>query len=97
MQLKENIYVIYDAKAKVYTQPFYALNDNVALRIGMDLANQKDSGFSSHPEDYSLFRIGIYDALNAHIEMTKQECLAKLHHLVVDVLPDDSSVTDKVK
>lgn len=74
--MKHNIYSIYDTKAECYTLPFYYQHDGQALRIFSDWVNDDSNPFSKHPEDYTLFKIGIYDETNATLEQSKIESLS---------------------
>lgn len=54
-------YSLFDSKAKLFSQPFFALNDAVAKRMCAATANDEKSSLAQHPEDYSLFHIGEFD------------------------------------
>lgn len=56
-----NIYALYDLKALNYSNPFYAVNDALALRMTIDAASSPDTLLNLHPADFQLFRIGEYD------------------------------------
>jgi len=51
-------YSIFDAKAQAFIQPFFMLNDAVALRIFEECANDVSHQFCKFAEDYVLYRIG---------------------------------------
>lgn len=53
-------YSLFDSKAKLFSQPFFALNDAVAKRM-CHASAQGDSALAKNPEDYSLFHIGEFD------------------------------------
>lgn len=55
------VYTIADKKAECYSQPFYALTDQAAVRTFRDAVNTDDSPYNRHPEDYSLFSIADFD------------------------------------
>lgn len=55
------MFSIFDTKADVYSQPFYALTDHAAIRTFTDAVNLKDSPYNRHPGDYQLFAIGDFD------------------------------------
>jgi len=65
MQMK--IYTIYDSKAEAYLQPFFMQSNGAAIRAFTDLANDPQHVFGKHPEDYTLFDIGVYDESTAAI------------------------------
>jgi len=56
-----NMYSIYDSKSKVYSKPFYCLNQDIALRSIVDLLTNGDSDPRRHPEDFHLYYIGEFD------------------------------------
>lgn len=66
--MKLNAYVIYDNKAKIYNKPFFFVNDSVALRAAQDLVNDRNTDVHSHPEDFTLWRVGSYDDVTARFE-----------------------------
>ncbi|AXH74087.1 MAG: nonstructural protein [Microviridae sp.] len=57
----KNVYTVYDSKALVYGNPFYSVNDQVALRDFSQAAGDPGSLISKAPVDYTLFKIGSYD------------------------------------
>lgn len=55
------IFSIYDVKAEVYLQPFFAANAAVAERIMTDEVRNPNSVFSRHPRDFQLFKVGDFN------------------------------------
>lgn len=53
-------YSIFDTKALVYSTPWFQVNDQVAVRIVSELANDPSTNVGRHPSDYILYRIGSY-------------------------------------
>lgn len=66
------VYNIHDAKAEVYLPPFFARANGEAIRIFSNFANDPQHPVGEHPEDYSLFRIGIYDQSNGVVAGLKE-------------------------
>lgn len=60
MELKLNVYAIYDSKSKQYENPFYVRMRGEALRMFADETNRPESKIYKHPEDYTLFELGTY-------------------------------------
>lgn len=58
--MKLNLYVIRDQRTS-YMTPSVDYNDASAVRNFEHAVLQKDSLFNSHAEDYSLYRIGVFD------------------------------------
>jgi len=56
-----NAYVVYDSAAQIYNKPFYLINDQVAMRAAQDLIDDQNTDIARHPEQFSMFKIGIYD------------------------------------
>lgn len=54
-------FTVYDVKAGAYLPPFFMRSNAAAMRAFSDAVNGGNEQFSSHPEDYVLFRIGTYD------------------------------------
>lgn len=54
-------YTVYDNKALIYNQPFYAATDGAALRMFEELANDLATTVGRHPGDYSMWWCGTYD------------------------------------
>ncbi len=67
----KNIYVIYDSKAGLYNTPFFMVNDQVALRSFTDLSQDKSTDVGRHPEDFTLFKVGLYDDVIADFQLFK--------------------------
>ncbi len=56
--MKQQIFTIYDSKAKAYLTPFFMHNNDMAMRVFADCTNDPGHQFGKHPEDYTLFNIG---------------------------------------
>lgn len=65
--MKHNMYAIYDTAAGMYLRPFTAIADGQAQRGFSDIIMDKDHEFGKHPEDYTLFKVGIFDDNNGEI------------------------------
>ncbi|WNK14653.1 MAG: nonstructural protein [Microvirus sp.] len=59
--MKYNVFSLYDTKSASYSQPFYSVNADVAVRSVVDLAADKSNAVGKHPGDYSLFCLGSFD------------------------------------
>ena len=57
------IFTVYDSKAAIYGQPFYAVTDGIALRMFSDAVNNHspDNALNRYPEDFTLYYIGEFD------------------------------------
>ena len=56
-----NAYSLFDRKALIYSQPFYAPNDSVAMRTVGDACADPNTNLGRHPGDYVLFFVGSFD------------------------------------
>ena len=77
-----NIYSVYDSKSEAYSLPFYYQHDGQALRTFRDWVNDITTPYGKHPEDYCLFKIGMYDEVNGTITQDKIESMAHGHTLL---------------
>lgn len=66
--MKKNMYSIFDTKAKVYSDPFYTLNDSIARRMFENLVNDPQTDVFKHPNDFQLFLVGEYDDQTGKID-----------------------------
>ena len=56
------MYAVYDSKTELYQPPFVQMNDATAQRLFEQAVNNPTGQIHQSPEDYTLFRIGFYDA-----------------------------------
>lgn len=61
--MKSGLYTIRDDVMAIYNNPFAQINDATAIRSFNNELERggPDSLFSSHPADFSLYRIGYFD------------------------------------
>jgi len=75
--MKFQAYTIYDSKEEIYCQPFFLLNEAVAIRQLSDMVNDEKTKISKHPADYSLWHLGSYEDSSATIDPLKsKKCIA---------------------
>lgn len=80
--MKLNAYSIYDTASGAYTRPFFLQSDAQALRTFKDVCNDSEHEIGKHPEDYTLFRIGIFDDNRAELIKETPEALATALEMV---------------
>ncbi len=73
--MKTQLYAIYDTAAGIYTRQVFAQADGVITREFSDLVTNAESPYGQHPEDYSIFRLGVFDDQTGKITDEKNECL----------------------
>ena len=59
--MRHKLFSVYDSAAEAYLPPFILPNVQMAQRIFGDCINSPEHQFSKHPEDYTLFELGIFD------------------------------------
>jgi len=57
----KKIFAVYDSKANVYSNPFYAVNAAVALRDFKRAAMDTQSDLNKFPADYCLTEFGSFN------------------------------------
>jgi hypothetical protein len=67
LDMDKSIYSIYDKKSELYQSPFAELNNGVATRAIQDVLQQKQHQFYNHSEDYSLYKLGIFDEIQGQV------------------------------
>ena len=55
------VYAIYDMAAGAYLQPFYQMNDVLAIRLFAGTVNDEKSIFNQAPQDFTLHGLGEFD------------------------------------
>lgn len=65
--MKMKIYAIYDSVSVAYMQPFFCINEQVAMRHFRNLANDSQSNIARNPQDFVLYQIGTFDDQSAEI------------------------------
>lgn len=79
--MKLFMYSIFDSASGVYDRPFCALTDAAAIRSFADIAVDESTPIGRHPEDFSLFRVGLFDDNKGAIEPQNAECISRAHEL----------------
>ncbi len=74
--MKLNIYSIFDTAAGLYSRPILCSSDGEAMRVFFDLTGDAEHPVGRHPEDYSLFRLGIFDDTIGNLINEGNECLS---------------------
>jgi len=61
-------FAVLDSKAKAFLPPFFCAEVGIATRLFGDMVNEAGHQFNMHPEDYSLFEVGLFDNITALLE-----------------------------
>ena len=94
--MRLNVYTIFDTASGAYMRPFFMQSDGQAIRSFKDIALDADHAIGAHPEDYSLWRIGMFNDNNAKIEAEQKECLATALELVASAREVNRDNMDKL-
>ncbi len=68
-------FTIRDSAAEAFMRPFFAQSKGAAIRSFSDEVNGGDSPISQHPEDYTLFELGVFDELTGRLSPTEPQSL----------------------
>lgn len=63
-----NVYAIFDLKSRVYSRPFFCINNDVAVRSFTHLATDAATEVGRNPLDFALYCVGTYDDDTAHLQ-----------------------------
>lgn len=66
--MKLSVYSIFDNAAGAFMQPFFMVNDGMAVRAFSDTANTADSSIKAHPDQFSLYRVGTWNDASGYLE-----------------------------
>jgi len=72
------IFSIYDTKSKLYSRPFYSVEDADAVRSASRAVNDPASDFFHFPEDFVLFKLGAFDDVSGVITPCVPESFGSL-------------------
>lgn len=84
-EYSHKIYTMYDAKAKSYFQPFFMINDEVAIRAVQQAVNEQGHQFNKFPEDFYLYEIGEYDEKTGMVKHKDKRAIATAVELLENV------------
>jgi hypothetical protein len=87
--MKLNFYSVFDKAIGAYTRPFVMQSDGQAMRQFADEATKEGTPIEKHPEDYALFRIGVFNESTGEITPEEPLCLVRAHELA-EVLGKES-------
>jgi len=74
--MKTQLYAIFDTASGVYSKPLFARADGEVTREFQTLCTDAEHPYGQHPEDYSLYRLGIFDDQTGKLTNEENECLA---------------------
>lgn len=55
------MFSIFDRKALTYHPPYYAVNEQAAIRTLHDVVADTNTNIGRHPNDFVLYLVGVYD------------------------------------
>lgn len=65
--MKFVILSVFDVAAGVFQRPFISIAKGEAIRSWSDVCADVSHPFGQHPEDYTLFQIGMFDDANGDL------------------------------
>jgi hypothetical protein len=68
---------VYDDKACFFGIPFHSLTDNEAIRSFADAVRDPQTRLALHPDDYTLYHVGVFDDNAGVIEPVKPAYLSR--------------------
>lgn len=79
-----NIFAVLDHKASAYAQPFFMPTKAQASRAFGDVSLDQKSDIARHPEDYSLYHLGVFHQDTGKIvSFDKPEVICKALDFIV--------------
>lgn len=66
--MKLLVFAVFDAAVEAFMVPMFFDAKGQAIRIFSDACNKEGHDFNAHPEDYTLFHIGMYDPKKGLLE-----------------------------
>ena len=86
MQNQLEVYSIYDSAMQNFKVPFFMINQAVAIRTFTNLVEDSNNvDIHNHPQEFSLFHIGKYDALTGKIESIQPTCVYSGNEAVIQI------------
>lgn len=76
------VYSFYDAKAQMFSVPFFLHSDGQAVRAAIDMGEDLSTRIGRHPEDFILYRIGTFDDGNAVVTAMAPESLGPVSSMI---------------
>lgn len=67
--------VLFDNAAGAYSRPMFDVSRGSAVRAFMDEVKKESSPIYAHPEDYSLYEVGIYSDHDAGFTLVQAPLL----------------------
>lgn len=76
------IFTVLDMTAERFHEPFFALNEAVALRSFGNAVNSPDSAIHAHPEDYALYCVGTWNGETGEVVSEEPRKVASATSLI---------------
>lgn len=67
---KKMLFAVRDNKAGYFMSPFCAVSEGYAERAFVDACADVNTVLSKHPEDYTLYSLGVFDEITGEITST---------------------------
>ena len=93
--MKLNFYSVFDTAVGAYMRPFVMQSDGQAVRSFTDEATNAETPIAQHPEDYALFRVGMFDDATGELTAETPTCLARAHEVVALAKNEATAIKEK--
>ena len=74
--MKQVMCALYDSKAEIFGNPFFADNVNLARRIFGDAVLKPGTVLHDHPEDFFLYQVAVWNPQQGIVEPCKPVSVA---------------------
>jgi hypothetical protein len=78
------MYSVSDIKGKLYMQPFLARTRGEAIRSFTEAIKDKNTMISKYPEDYNLYKIGLFNQNTGILKGIEHESLGKASDFITE-------------
>lgn len=78
------MYTVWDSKADAYIQPFFSVNNAVAIRSFQSACQDQAHDFHRHAADYTLFRLAKFNQATGDLQPENMVMMAHAHELKKD-------------
>ena len=82
MNVKQQLFTVYDSKAQLYSPPTLSHNRATATREFTVAVTSEGHQFNTHAEDFTLFHIGEWDAEAGTAHLHQPETVARAHEVL---------------
>jgi len=86
--MRNYVYSVFDKKAGIYSPPFYAPHNEIAMRNVSMAARNLESQLGQYPADFALYRLGYFDDESGLFQTGRPDFLTE----VVSLFPAETQL-----